>query len=108
MMVHANIDDRPPRERHVSSIGEGMVDITAVEPDYRVFPIKRAGANMIDHIEQLQVPAGDQGPQLKAKAMELVLQAVQYAKEAAALREPKPQVHPPLEYTHEHPEGAPV
>jgi len=92
----------------MGSIGESMVDITAVEQDHRVFPIKRAGANLIDHIEQLAVPSGDQGQMLKQEAMQLVSRAVRLAKEAAGLREKPAPVENPIEYTHEHPEGTPV
>ena len=107
-MVHTNIDDRPLRERKMGSIGEGMVDLTGANVDHRVHAIKRAGANLIDLIEQLQLPAGDQGPQLKQEAMQLVSRAVQLAKEAAMLREPPAPVEATVEYTHEHPEGTPV
>lgn len=105
VMRHYNINDG---SRTVSSIGEGMVDINAVNHDHRVFAIRRAAANLIDLIEQLEVPAGDHGTRLKQRGMELVQQAAQSAIEAAMLRERQPAAEPPLEYTHEHPEGAPV
>jgi hypothetical protein len=92
----------------VTSIGEGMVDITAINTDHRVHAIKRAAANLIDLIEQLEVPPGDVGPQRKQQAMEHVVIAVEAATEAAELRVEPPPPDIPVDYTHEHPEGVPA
>jgi len=105
-MVHTNIDDRS--RKMTGSIGEGMVDLTAVNTDHRAHGIKRAGANLIDLIEQLGVPPGDAGPQRKQQAMEHVVIAVRAAIEAAEMRSEQPPAQAPVDYTHEHPEGAAV
>jgi hypothetical protein len=82
----------------MSSVGEGMVDMGANPTgDHRVVDIKRASANLIDRIEQLQV-LGDAktGGDNKRQAMHLVAEACGLAVQAAIQRDD------------EHPQGAPV
>jgi len=90
------------------SIGEGMVDMGANPTgDHRVVAIKRAGANLIDMIEQMEVQLvpGKDGSAIKRNASLLIKQGVALAVEAAVMRTPPPEPPPTSDSDVE---GAPV
>jgi hypothetical protein len=110
-MVHTNINDRPLRERTMAgSIGEGMVDMGSNPTgDGRVVAIKRAAANLIDMIEQMEIVGDrDAGSKLKKQASHLVAEACDLAVQAAIQRDPAPQSRNERETSDDDPQGAPV
>jgi hypothetical protein len=110
MMRHYNIDARPTRERTMSSIGEGMVDMHSNPTgDHRVVQLKRAGANLIDMIDQMEIQqAHDVGQPLRATAMQKIADGVALAVQAAALRYPVATIPPAPDQPGGEVEGAPV
>jgi len=115
-MVHTNINDGS--NKMTGSVGEGMVDMHSNPTgDSRVVSIKRAAANLIDMIEQMEVAAhgkatASQGSDLKKQACHLVAQACDMAVQAAILRDAPPKAEPASknerETSDDHPEGAAV
>jgi len=106
-MVHTSIDDRPTRERKMGSIGESMVDMASNPTgDHRVVDIKRASANLIDRIEQLEIQqAYDVSNPIRQAAMQKVAEACALAVQSASLRWPQPRNE---RETSSDVEGAPV
>jgi hypothetical protein len=92
----------------MSSVGEGMVDMGANPTgDHRVVGIKRASANLIDRIEQLEIQqAYDIANPIRQAAMQKVADACALAVQAAEMR--WPNFHPASEAGEDAPEGAPV
>ena len=78
------------------SIGEGMVDMGSNPTgDGRVVSIKRASANLIDMIEQMEIVGDyDVGNPIRQAAMKMIADGCTLAVQAATLRDT--------------PEGAPV
>ena len=93
------------------SIGEGMVDMHSNPTgDYRVVQLKRAAANLIDMIEQMEVqrvPDVD-GQAFKKTATQKIAEGVAAAVAAACMRTPVETLPPEADQPGGTVEGAPV
>ena len=80
----------------MNSIGEGMVDIGSNPTgDSRVVQIKRAAANFIDMIEQMEVqPTGRDVESLRKQAQQHIANACGLAVQAANMRAPIKSIPP--------------
>jgi len=93
------------------SIGESMVDMHSNPTgDHRVVQLKRAAANLIDMIEQMEVqPVPDvDGPALKKRATQSIKEGVDMAVAAACMRTPVETLPPEADQPGGTVEGAPV